>query len=67
MKFTLDDGTYAHLCGIIQTANYRQDYKEFPPDATQEVKRIAQTFMAPAVGGELRSFCLPLMTKLSRI
>ena len=46
MKFRLSDDTYAHLWGIVQTASYRQDYKELPTDAKQDVKRIAQMYMA---------------------
>lgn len=41
MKFSLADGTVAFLNGIVQTGKYHRDYKELPPDAVEEVKRLA--------------------------
>jgi hypothetical protein len=42
MKFTLADGTYAHLRAIVQTSDYRCDYLQQPPNAAEEIKRIAK-------------------------
>ena len=44
MKITLADNTYAHLWGIVQSCDYRRDYLKLPPNAGEEIKRIAQTF-----------------------
>ena len=41
MKFSLNDGTFAQLEGIVQTRAHLRDYREQPPDAEAELKRIA--------------------------
>lgn len=46
MKFTLGDGTFAILNGIVQTRDYRRDYLEIPVDAVNEVMRIAKMHLS---------------------
>lgn len=47
MKFPLNDGTTAHLHGIVQSSVHLRDYLEQPKDAEAELKRIALTLLPP--------------------
>ncbi len=47
LKYLLKDGTFAHLHSIIQTSDYRRDYLKQPPNAVDEIMRIAQKHLAP--------------------
>jgi hypothetical protein len=48
MKFSLKDGTYAHLQGIVQTRAHLIDYQKQPSDAEAELKRIAVALLPPS-------------------
>ncbi len=45
MKWPLNDGGFAHLKAILQTDNYRRPYLEMPPNAVEEILRIAKLHM----------------------
>lgn len=45
MKHSLNDGSFAHLLAIIQNREYRMGYRQPPPDATEEILRIAKGYL----------------------
>jgi hypothetical protein len=47
LKYSLNDGTFAHLHSIIQTSDYRRDYLQQPPNAVDEILRIAKMHLSP--------------------
>jgi hypothetical protein len=47
MKFPLNDGTVAHLHGIVQASAHLRDYLEQQSDAEDELRRIALSLIPP--------------------
>lgn len=46
-RFELADGSHALMHAIVQTANYRRGYLEWPTDAEEEIERIAKLQLSP--------------------
>ncbi len=45
MNIKMNDGNLAHLNGIVQTRDYRNDYVTWPPSAVDEILRIARLLL----------------------